>query len=720
MTFPSKMPHLPEEFFTITGRDLFPTLLQYFHHQFGCGQLLVVKPHEPGATMLEAAAACGFPTNFPLNNLLKHLSAVLAQHSEPRWVWSAALTEICPPDILPASLGAKSLLGCRLEIGQQTLSGYLLLFGPAGLTSPQLLQQLQWAGWRVAGELQRLQTEPQQHQAELHQAVINAIPMPIFFKDLEGRYLGCNGAFEKFLGKSRQEIVGQDVYGVAPNGLADVYRQADLELLEQGGGQVYEASVATADGNQRVIFHKAVFYDAAGNKAGISGTLVDVTQLRAAENEARYLAHFDPVTGLPNQALLRDRLEQELLHAAHGNRELAVLCLDLDCFKKINNAYGHEFGDQVLVSVAGRLRQVMHVEDTVARLGGDSFVVLARLHPGRPAAREIAQQLLEEVRKPLLLEGRQVFLSASIGIALYPHDGRDARALLSYSDAAQARAKEKQHGDLRFYTPAMNSAVTEQLLMEEHLRRGIDEGQFFLLYQPQVDAVSGRIIGAEALLRWSHPVWGLVEPDRFIPLAEQTRLIQPLGEMVLQQACEQARHWQDENLGKLRIAINLSPMQFQDQDLVAKVRRALERTGLEPGRLGLEITESEIMRDFDHAIHCLTRFRELGLHLAVDDFGTGYSSLSYLKHFPIDLLKIDRTFISGLPECSDDTAIVTAIVAMGLGLGLKVMAEGVETAAQKHFLAELGCVAFQGYYFGHPLTAEAFEKLLLTPRVAHG
>jgi diguanylate cyclase (GGDEF)-like protein/PAS domain S-box-containing protein len=721
MNLPTCEFHLPQTLFTTTGRDFFTSLHNYFQNQYRTAQLLVVKPVETGIATLEKVVACGFLVSFPLDTLLSGLAPVLEQMIGTCWIWSAA-NEGCSFKALLATFGAESLFGCRLVDDSGVLIGYLIMLGPPCQATVQLSQQLQWSSWRATGELMRLQkVEPLLRQSELHQAVLNTVPLPIFFKDTEGRYLGCNDAFEKFLGKSSEEIVGQEVYGVSPSDLADTYRQADLELLAKGGAQVYEAAVETASGErQQVIFHKAVFYDDFGNQAGISGTVLDVTQLRAAEDEAHLLAHFDPVTGLPNPTLLRDRLGQELLHALHGQRELAVLCIDLDCFKKINNAYGHEFGDLVLASVAERLRQVLEDEDTVARFGGDSFVVLAQLRPGRRTARDIASSILDAVRQTLLLEARQLFLSASIGIAIYPHDGLDVTSLLSHADAAQAQAKLEGQGDFLFFTSAMNTAVTEQLLLEEHLRRAIDENQFFLLYQPQVDALSRRIVGAEALLRWQHPEWGVIEPDRFIPLAEQTRLIRPLGETVLLQACHQARRWQDEGFDDLRVAVNLSPMQFQDQDLVAKVRRALELTGLDPWRLGLEITETEVMRDFDHAINCLSRFRELGLHLAVDDFGTGYSSLSYLKHFPIDLLKIDRSFISGLPQCSDDAAIVTAIVAMGRGLGLKVMAEGVETAEQERFLIDLDCVAFQGYYYGRPLPAEDFRQLLLTPRAAFG
>lgn len=723
MSLSESLPQFPEAVFFATGEAFFSALLPHFHQVFASRQLLILQSRPAPSGALEVVFAAGFAPGFvaPAHCFAAGLPALNGQ-VETSWIWPAAACELCADDPMLMATGAESFLGVCLHDESGGLMGYLLLYGPACQSSPAHLRQLNWVAGRTAGELSRLKREDRLlGQARLHQTVLNAIPMPIFFKDTEGKYLGCNESFARFLKKSRQEIIGEEVYGVAPKDLADKYRQADLELLATGGEQVYESAVLNGDGERRqVVFHKAVFYDDAGNKAGISGTLVDVTSLRAAENEAHYYAHFDQVTGLPNQILLRDRLEQELLYAQHGGYELAVLCLDLDSFKKINNAYGHDFGDRILACISRRMRDALDCEDTIARLGGDSFIVLAPLRSGQRSARSIAALLLEEVGRPIELDERRIYLSASIGIALYPRDSRQACVLLSQADAAQAIAKEKKQGDMRFFTRTMNTEVAEQLLLEGQLRRALDEQQFFLLYQPQVDAVSGQIVGAEALLRWQHPEWGLVMPDRFIPLAEQTRLIRQVGEVALEQACRQARIWQDAGIENLRVAVNISPMQFQDRDLVERVGQILQRTGLEPHRLGLEITETEVMRDFDHAIDCLARFRDLGLHLAVDDFGTGYSSLSYLKYFPIDQLKIDRTFIEELPGCEDDAAIVTAIVALGKSLGLKVMAEGVETAAQEAFLAKLGCVAFQGYHFGRPLTAEAFDRLLRVPaRAVH-
>jgi len=614
---------------------------------------------------------------------------------------------------------AKQLLGGRLIGDDGRLLGFLAGFRQAQDPLPTAQKDLlRFVLGRAAGELQRSEQERLlTSQLDLQQTVLDAIPLPIFYKDAQGRYLGCNRSFEHYIGHPREEILGREVYGVAPPELAEVYRKADLELLAKGGTQVYEASVENAGGSRaRVMFHKAVFLDAQGRKAGIAGTMINVTRQREAEDEARYLAHFDPVTGLPNQTLFRDRLEQELRHAQRCEEEIAVFCLDLDRFKKVNTAFGHDFGDRALSAVARCLTEIIGDDGTVARLGGDSFMLMTVLGPGRRKPQDTASLLGAAVRRPLDVDGRRLHLSASVGIAVFPHDGDDAVTLLRNAAAAQSRTREKDPGFFRFFTPAMNTRACEQLILEEHLRRALDREEFFLLYQPQVDAVSGQLIGAEALLRWQHPEWGLVEPGRFIAMAEETRLIQPLGEMILRMACRQASRWWRETGCKLRVVVNLSPLQFQVADLVDRIRQILLESGLPPRGLGLEITETEVMRDFDHGISCLTRLRELGVYLAIDDFGTGYSSLSYLKHFPIDLLKVDRSFVTGLPDDYDDAAIVSAIVALARSLGLRVMAEGVETAAQEEFLRNLGCSAFQGYRFGRPLPPAEFARIFLNAK----
>jgi diguanylate cyclase (GGDEF)-like protein/PAS domain S-box-containing protein len=538
----------------------------------------------------------------------------------------------------------------------------------------------------------------------LLQTVLNTLPAPIFFKDETGVYLGCNQAFERFLGCGRENIVGRTVYDVAPRDLADIYHKADLALFRQGGTQSYETSVVHADGSRHhVLFHKAVFSKPDGSPGGLVGTMLDITESKEAQEKARYLAHFDPLTELPNQVLFTDRLSLAIAHANRLDLRFAVFCLDLDHFKKINNAFGHPLGNKLLRRVGERLCACLREDDTVARMGGDSFNLLVPNIGSVEGATKVVQKVLDSLRTPFEVDDREIYLSASIGIALFPYDGDDAATLVKNADIALQRAKEKGRGGHQFFDAGMNMRAEEQMVMEGHLRRALERDEFVLYYQPQVDARTGRLIGFEALVRWRHPELGIIQPDRFIPLAEQTGLIGPIGEWVLREACRQSRDWRDNGFEPLRMAVNLSPRQFQHPDLFRKIDLILRESGLDPAGLSLEVTESTVMHNVDHAIETLVRLKNLGVHLAVDDFGTGYSSLSYLKRFPIDLLKIDRSFIMDLPAYEDDAAIVTAVIAMAHKLEIKVLAEGVQNEMQKTFLQAHHCDELQGYLFGPPL-----------------
>jgi diguanylate cyclase (GGDEF)-like protein/PAS domain S-box-containing protein len=512
-------------------------------------------------------------------------------------------------------------------------------------------------------------------QPGLLQTVINAIPAPIFYKDHAGVYLGCNEAFEKFIGLSREGIVGKTVYDVAPKDLADVYYAADEALLRSGEPRTYEASVRYADGSRHeVLFHKTVFHEADGRLGGLVGTMVDITERKEAEAKALYLVHFDPLTELPNQVLFTDRINQAIAHAHRLDQRFAIFCLDLDHFKKINNAYGHPLGDKLLKKVGERILACLREDDTAARMGGDSFNLLLPNIGSEESAAKLAQKILDSLKVPFDLGERDVFVTASIGVALYPYDSQDASTLLKNADTALQRAKERGRNSHHFFDQGMNARAESQMALELQLRRAAEGNEFSLYFQPQIDAVSGRVIGAEALIRWHHPEKGILLPDLFIPLAEQTGLINPLGEWVLHTACAQASDWQRAGQPPLRIAVNLSPRQFQRTDLYRKVDRILKETGLPAECLSLEVTESVVMQDVDHAIETLARLKDLGVHLAIDDFGTGYSSLSYLKRFPIDLLKIDRSFIMDIPSIPDDIAIVSADIAMAHQLNIKVQA----------------------------------------------
>ena len=433
---------------------------------------------------------------------------------------------------------------------------------------------------------------------------------------------------------------------------------------------------------------------------------------RQAEERVRHLAHFDELTGLPNRSMFNQRLSHALARARRAEEPLAILFIDLDRFKNINDTLGHEAGDRVLKEIAQRLRGCLREVDTVSRLGGDEFVVLIEGPPRAADVAEVAQKILAAVARPVLLESQEFHLSASIGISTFPGDSDDLQSLMKNADIAMYRAKERGKNQFQFYSAQINVHTLERVALESDLRYALERNEFLLHYQPKVDIAGNRIVGMEALVRWQQPGKALIAPAQFIPLAEETGLIVPIGEWVLKTACLQNKAWQDQGLPRLRMAVNLSPRQFAHESLLQDVARVLKETGLDPAWLELEITESMVMRQPEQAVALLGSLRAMGIHLSIDDFGTGYSSLSYLKRFPLDSVKIDRSFILDIPGSDDDVAITQAIIAMAHSLRLKVIAEGVETEEQLRFLRENGCDEMQGYYFCRPLP-EAEILLLL-------
>jgi len=438
----------------------------------------------------------------------------------------------------------------------------------------------------------------------------------------------------------------------------------------------------------------------------------DVSERARSEERMWRLAHFDELSGLPNRLLFRQLLEQAIRDANRERKSIAVLFVDLDRFKLINDAAGHDNGDMVLRQVAGRLRQCLREADLLSRFGGDEFAALLREIDDPEAARATAQRVLASVSQPYDINGETYHLSASIGISIYPGDSPDATALLRNAELAMYRAKDQGKNNFQFHSPQMNARSLEYVVLERSLRRAIELDEFMIHFQPQVDLVNGRIVGAEALLRWNLPEVGMIPPVKFIPLAEETGLIVPIGRLVLLRACVAARQWREAGLHDFRVAVNLSPRQFNQSELVLDVINILEDSGLPPQNLELEITESMVMANPEHATAILRELRGVGVHLAIDDFGTGYSSLGYLKSFPVHTLKIDRSFIKDVPADPDDVAITHAIIAMGHSLRLNVVAEGVETAEQFEFLREHGCDFMQGYLVGKPMPAEEFGRLL--------
>lgn len=430
------------------------------------------------------------------------------------------------------------------------------------------------------------------------------------------------------------------------------------------------------------------------------------------EEKLNYLAYHDVLTGLPSRTLFHDRLAQALTSShRHGDR-LGVLFIDLDNFKNVNDSLGHHAGDILLKQVAAMFSACMREGDTVARLGGDEFVVILENMASEDDAWMVSQKILKFMTKPLTIEGHELLVTCSIGIALYPKDGEDVKALLQSADGALYLAKNKGRNNAQFCTAEMNAKALERLTLENGLRQAINRQEFLLHYQPRVDLVSGEITGMEALVRWQHPVQGLLYPTKFIPVAEESGLIVPLGEWVLRTACEQNKAWQLAGLKPVSIAVNLSACQFKQQDLVEIITRILKETELDPSYLELELTESMVMQNVEAAIATLTQFKEIGVKLSIDDFGIGYSSLNYLKHFPISFLKIDQSFVRDITTNRDDAIIAKIIISMAHDLGLRVIAEGVETEEQKSFLCLHHCDEMQGYFFSMPIPAEEFEVLL--------
>ncbi|MGF1614003.1 MAG: EAL domain-containing protein [Gammaproteobacteria bacterium] len=476
---------------------------------------------------------------------------------------------------------------------------------------------------------------------------------------------------------------------------------------------------------ERHVHHQVdLSTDPLGRVVRLYGTVQDITERRLAEQRIRTLAYFDPVTGLPNREHFKERLSQAIELAKRHQRKLATLFLDLDNFKRINDTLGHSIGDQLLQAVGGRLLGSVRsaeeagradMADHVARLGGDEFTVLLGEVQGHEEPARIAQRLLEILSMPLMLGGHEVFITPSIGIALFPEDGEDTETLVKNADTAMYHAKRAGRNLYQFFNESMNVVALHRLKMENQLRKALERNELYLVYQPQMDLFNAQVDGVEALIRWRNPELGQVSPAEFIPLAEETGFIIPIGEWVLRTACAQAKRWRDEGVPLVRIGVNISAVQFVQPGFTRLVADIVQASGLEPHRLELEITESVLAKDLDLALANLKALKAIGLQLAIDDFGTGYSSLSYLKRFPIDRLKIDQSFVRNINSDPDDAAIASSVIAMARSMELSVIAEGVETGAQLRFLETKQCDEIQGYYLSPPLSAEEVVSLLGQP-----
>ncbi|EGJ49762.1 putative bifunctional diguanylate cyclase/phosphodiesterase [Desulfocurvibacter africanus] len=570
----------------------------------------------------------------------------------------------------------------------------------------------------VVGVLRRHADDETRMRAAEHERLVadevyrNAIE-GITVTDSHARILFVNPAFSKITGYTAEEALGQTP-SILKSHLHDqaFYKAMWQALINHGqwegeiwnrrkNGEVYPEWLSISsvrDGLGKLQRYVAVFHD--------------ITEIKASQEKVRHQAHHDVLTGLPNRLLLKDRLATSLTHMARSGQKVALLFMDVDNFKHINDSLGHPLGDLLLQAVAARLKEVMRDDDTVARLGGDEFVILVEALESENLAIATAMRLLEAFRVPFHIKGHALTVTPSVGIALYPDDGDDAETLIKNADMAMYRAKEKGRNTFQLYTSALNERAVRRMTMEGELRKALERGDIQPWFQPRVGLRNGSVVGSEALARWIKPDGTVISPGEFIPLAEETGLILPLGEQILEQACRRVRAFQDAGFPEQYVSVNLSPRQFRQKDLVGMVERVLQRTGFDSRLLELEITESSLVQDIDQTMATLRRLREMGLAVAIDDFGTGYSSLAYLKHFPLGALKIDQSFIRGIPTDPSDIAITTTIISMAQSLNLKVIAEGVETLQQLNFILGLRCDEYQGYYFSKPLPPEAYLELL--------
>ncbi|TFW18026.1 bifunctional diguanylate cyclase/phosphodiesterase [Duganella callida] len=556
--------------------------------------------------------------------------------------------------------------------------------------------------WVFADITERKEAE---EKLRLSATVIEHIADGVVVLDAEGTIVAVNPAFTLITGYSEAEALGRDrTLTRSGRHEAGFYEQMWQDQLEKGfwRGELWSQR---KNGDMYLEFLTvSAVRDPRGKTTHYVGVFSDITKAKESQDKLDHLAHHDPLTGLPNRLLFHDRLQHALQRASRDGEQLALLFIDLDRFKNVNDTLGHHIGDELLKQVARALQDRLREGDTLARLGGDEFIVLLENIENQYGASQVAEKLVQMFEQPFMVAGHELFVTCSVGISLFPDDAADLNMLIRNADVAMYQAKARGRNGYSFYAPSMTGEGVERLRLETFLRRSIEKEEIFLNYQPQVQIDTGRLVGVEALVRWNHPELGLIPPIRFIPLAEDTGFINQLGKWVLHEACRQMVRWQEAGLHVPKIAVNLSAKQFERGSIVNMVADILRETGLEPQRLQLEVTESVIMNTGD-AMVFINDLHSIGVALAIDDFGTGYSSLAYLKQLPVQTLKIDRSFIKDISTDVNDEAIAIAIIQLGKSMNLSVIAEGVETEEQAGFLLRHGCNLAQGYYYSRPLTA---------------
>ncbi len=632
------------------------------------------------------------------------------------------MDDLIVPDHLKAeglSLSARAMGGACFEVETRRMRKDGTLVDVSVLAKPIATEKDEPAIYVIYRDIsaRKQAQDALEKSEERHRTVLEAAPDPVIVRDMAGRVIYLNPAFTRVFGWSLDECQNRTIDFVPPENqpetqqfLAQIHQGASFSGVETRrftkSGQVADVSISGA-----------VFFDADGNPEGYVNTLQDISERRKKDEELRYIAYHDMLTGLPNRKSFYMCIDDLLQHSSRRNsdRTWALMFLDLDKFKQVNDALGHDTGDQLLKGVAERLKECLRETDHLFRLGGDEFtIILTNLNLDIDVAR-VARKIQQSLTRSFRFNGHEIFTSTSIGISVFPNDGWEVEGLVKSADMAMYAAKENGGNDYRFFTEEMNRKALHRMKMESSLRKALSQNELVLYYQPLVNETS-HIMGMEALIRWNHPELGLVLPADFIRIMEETGIIVPVGRWVLQTACTQTKRWHDMGFSELFVAVNLSSRQLHEPDFVEMVIDIIRESGLPPKCLKLEVTESSVIQNPEVCIYKMRMLRAQGITFSIDDFGTGYSSLSYLKRFPIDTLKIDRSFISDAMSSKGDQEIIKTIIAMARNLNIDAVAEGVETQEQKDFLASYGCNNMQGFFFAHPVPVEQFKNLLQRQR----
>ncbi len=532
--------------------------------------------------------------------------------------------------------------------------------------------------------------------------------------DEAGNIQWVNSAFSHITGYESHEVIGENPRVLkSQHHNKEFYSNMWLDLVNKGQwkGEIWNRRKSGETYPEWMII--SAIKDGEGNTIQYVSVFDDMTERIKQKEYIKHQAYHDPLTGLSNQFLFRDRLDSSILHAINHKEKFGVLILGIDRFKRINDTLGHAVGDKILKVFGEKIVSFLNPDDTASRFSGDIFAIIKKGVDHIEDLVLLANEIVDEITKPYLIDEQEIYITTSIGISLYPEDGKKSEQLINNAEAAMFRAKDMGRNNYQLYTSSMNEKALLRLSMENDLHKAVQEGELILHYQPQIDTRTGEIIGAEALVRWAHPKLGMVGPVEFIPLAEETGLIIPLGEWVLREACMQNMKWQERGLPNIKIGVNLSPLQFNQTTILDRIKSILDTTKLSPKYLDLEITESSAMQNPNYTDKILYELKDMGVKISIDDFGTGYSSLAYLRQFPIDRIKIDKSFVQGVPLDKGQRAIVKAIIAMAKSFNIDTIAEGVETVEQLTFLKQQRCFQMQGYYYSKPVDADTFEKMLI-------